>query len=299
MTLNCGNINLKKGSTGAEVKELQTILKEKGYYNGKVDSDFGDVTLAAVKSYQKKNGLLEDGVVGPVTCKKLQTTTTSSSSVTLKKGSKGTLVQILQQKLRDLGYYNAECDSDFGSKTESALKTYQKYYNLVSDGVYGPLTQKVFNETKVLSETTNSKKLSRALGVTIKDHGTLYQAVIKRGKYSYYNNDIYTYSQEITKIVNNVGINCTDWAQCGMWTLIDMGFPKEKIRIVRGTVTCSNNGKTYGHVWLQIYLNGKWVNYDLSAAAAHSYGIGTLICTRNPKVTNINPGWAVSDDGIT
>ena len=83
-----------------------------------------------------------------------------------------------------------------------------------------------------------------------------------------------------------------------MWTLIGMGFNKEHIRIVRGTVNC-NNGNGFGHVWLQLYLNGEWVNYDLSAAAAHDYKVGTLICTRGHKVTNINPGWAVSDDGRT
>ena len=72
MTLNCNNINLKKGSTGEQVKEAQTLLKQLSYYNVKLDGDYGDLTVTAVKAFQKKQGTLAvDGVIGPVTCKKL------------------------------------------------------------------------------------------------------------------------------------------------------------------------------------------------------------------------------------
>jgi len=297
--MECKDINLKKGSKGDNVKELQRKLTELGYYDGKIDGDFGSYTETSVKSFQKASkGLAVDGVVGSVTCNKLQSAKPDPKEETMKKGSKGSNVKTLQEKLKQLGYYNAEVDGDFGNKTVNAVKQYQTYYNLVSDGVCGPLTQKVLSETRTLNETTNSKKLSKALGVTIKDHGTLYQGVIKKGKYSYYNNDIYTYSQEITKVCNGSGINCTDWAQTGMQLLLEMGYPKDNLRIVRGVVTC-NSGKAFGHVWLQLYLNGKWVNYDLSAAAAHGYEMPRLICTRGYNITNINPAWAVSDDGIT
>lgn len=298
MTINCDKINLKKGSKGDQVKQAQEILKRLGYYNGILDGDYGDLTIEAVKQFQKNTkGLAVDGIIGPVTCKHLNKEDKETTE-TLKKGSKGEPVKKLQNKLKQLGYYNAETDGDYGTKTVNAVKTYQTYYNLVNDGICGPITQKSINNTKTLTETTTSKKLGKATGINIKDHGTLYQAVLKKGKYSYYNNDIYTYTQEINRVCNNSGINCTDWAQLGMWTLIDMGFPRDQIRIVRGVVTCSS-GKGFGHVWLQLYLNGAWVNYDLSAAAAHGYGIGRLICTRGYTVTNINPAWAVSDDGIT
>lgn len=298
MTINCEKINLKKGNKGTEVKELQKILTEKRYYSGKLDGEYGELTEKAVKEYQKSQKLKQDGIFGPITCKKLNTNETETINSTLKKGSKGEQVKQLQQKLQKLGYYNAEIDGEYGTKTVNAVKQYQNYHNLISDGIYGPITQKVLQETQVLKETNTSKKLSKALGQTIKDHGTLYIAVLKKGKYNYYNNDIYTYNQEIIRVQNGQGINCTDWAQLGMYTLIDMGFKKEHIRIVRGVVTCSS-GKGFGHVWLQLYLNGAWVNYDLSAAAAHGYGIGKLICTRKYTITNINPAWAVSDDGKT
>ena len=297
--MDCTKVNLRKGSKGDTVKELQTKLKELGYYDGKIDGDYGELTEEAVKKLQTAQGNTPDGWFGSKTCQKLQTKTITKTTSTLKKGSTGTLVTTLQTKLKDLGYYNASIDGDYGNKTVNAVKQYQAYYNLVSDGICGEITQKALQETTILQETSNSKKLSKALGITIKDHGTLYMAVQKKGKYSYYNNDIYKYTQEINKVSNGSGINCTDWAQMGMYLLIEMGFNKNKVRILRGTVTCTNNNKTYGHVWLQLFLNGKWVNYDLSAAACHGTKMGTLICTKDPYITNINPSWAVSDDGIT
>lgn len=71
MTINCTNINLKKGSSNATVNELQTELKKQGFYTGKIDGSYGDLTVAAVKSFQRKNSLLQDGIFGPVSCKKL------------------------------------------------------------------------------------------------------------------------------------------------------------------------------------------------------------------------------------
>ena len=62
---------LRQGSKGGEVKEVQRRLKLWGYYNGSVDGVFGPNTKAAVISFQKKNGLTADGVVGMATYKAL------------------------------------------------------------------------------------------------------------------------------------------------------------------------------------------------------------------------------------
>ena len=62
---------LKQGSNGSEVREVQRRLKLWGYYNGSVDGVFGTGTKAAVISFQKKNGLKADGVVGKATYKAL------------------------------------------------------------------------------------------------------------------------------------------------------------------------------------------------------------------------------------
>ena len=72
--------NLRYGSRGDKVKELQQKLKRWGYYTGSIDGIFGSGTQAAVKNFQKKNGLTADGIVGPKTAAALGMNLTSSSS---------------------------------------------------------------------------------------------------------------------------------------------------------------------------------------------------------------------------
>lgn len=70
-----GQATLTQGSTGADVRELQGRLKFLGYYNGKVDGDFGAATLASVKKFQASFGMKADGVVGAKTKLKLYNAT--------------------------------------------------------------------------------------------------------------------------------------------------------------------------------------------------------------------------------
>lgn len=58
---------LKKGSSGELVLKVQKKLKQWGYYSGALDGVFGSATEAAVKYFQRRNGLVPDGVVGKKT----------------------------------------------------------------------------------------------------------------------------------------------------------------------------------------------------------------------------------------
>lgn len=60
---------LRKGDEGESVVTLQRLLIKRGEALPKygADGDFGSETLKAVKSFQKKNGLVVDGIVGPKT----------------------------------------------------------------------------------------------------------------------------------------------------------------------------------------------------------------------------------------
>ena len=62
---------LKKGSKGDEVMRLQERLQELGYLNEKPDGIYGNDTVAAVKAFQKRNGLSADGQAGALTLEKL------------------------------------------------------------------------------------------------------------------------------------------------------------------------------------------------------------------------------------
>lgn len=74
------SIPIKYGSRGNDVKTIQSKLKNWGYYTGAVDGIFGSGTKSAVSSFQKKNGLTADGIVGSQTLKALGLSTSGASS---------------------------------------------------------------------------------------------------------------------------------------------------------------------------------------------------------------------------
>lgn len=70
----------KRGSRGQEVRNIQTRLSNWGYNPGYVDGIYGAKTEAAVKRFQRNNGLTPDGIAGPATLAKIGLPTGSSSS---------------------------------------------------------------------------------------------------------------------------------------------------------------------------------------------------------------------------
>lgn len=149
-------INL--GSKGDAVKKAQMRLLERYYLRNKsdVDGSFGYVTLNAVINYQQSRSqgsfaafsfpLMVDGIVGDKTWFRLDPDT-------IKKGSKGDAVKLLQEILKSFSfpgstsdYDPGNVDSDFGPKTETAVKNFQKDFfdydgnPLNQDGIVGPKT---------------------------------------------------------------------------------------------------------------------------------------------------------------
>ena len=174
---------LKKNSTGNSVAQVQEALIELGYLKGTADGNYGDKTVAAVKAFQKANGLTADGVAGEETQKVLfsgnakaataKTTATPTPTATtkasatptptptvLKTGAKGTQVKELQTKLIQLGYLTGKADGVYGTKTAEAVKAFQKANKLTADGVAGT---KTLNK---LSTTGSSGTTSTGTGTT-------------------------------------------------------------------------------------------------------------------------------------
>lgn len=58
----------------------------------------------------------------------------------IKRGSEGDTVKLLQQLLKDKGYYRYKVDGIFGVGTHKALMKFQKVNNLLADGVAGKRT---------------------------------------------------------------------------------------------------------------------------------------------------------------
>jgi len=63
--------SLQIGSTGDDVIELQKRLQKERFFFGPITGYYGQLTFEAVQKYQAKNGILQAGVVGPITREKL------------------------------------------------------------------------------------------------------------------------------------------------------------------------------------------------------------------------------------
>ncbi len=63
---------VREGSRGPAVRELQTLLKSKGFSPGAADGVFGPKTKAAVLAFQRSQGIAADGIVGPQTWGRLK-----------------------------------------------------------------------------------------------------------------------------------------------------------------------------------------------------------------------------------
>jgi len=141
---------LRRGSTGEQVRQVQTRLRELGYTIA-VDGDFGSQTRSIVRQFQRDRGLHVDGVVGPRTWAALGLDNSSPSSEpspapsggtltsSLRRGSTGEQVRQVQARLRELGYAIA-VDGDFGSQTRTIVRQFQISRALYVDGVVGRRT---------------------------------------------------------------------------------------------------------------------------------------------------------------
>ena len=128
------------GDEGTDVEQLQTRLYELGYIN-KVTSYFGTDTEAAVKAFQKKNGLYDDGNVGKNTREKLYSSDAIPLSFYL--GDENEEILKYQKRLSDLGYLTTKPDGKYGNDTVMAVKNFQDNNGLIADGYIGPATKEL------------------------------------------------------------------------------------------------------------------------------------------------------------
>ena len=64
----------------------------------------------------------------------------TAEAASYKRGSTGSVVRQIQQKLLNWGYYSGEVDGIYGSKTEAAVSYFQRKNGLTVDGKAGPQT---------------------------------------------------------------------------------------------------------------------------------------------------------------
>lgn len=156
---------LRNGSTGGVVEVLQHTLNVQypAYSDLDEDGQFGDLTEAVVREFQRRSHVTVDGVVGPVTAGRLGLDLSSAPPVAApvvlapvaqrggvyQQGDAGDGVEELQRVLNRWypGVPRLAEDGDFGPKTRARVVYLQRKAGLDQDGIAGPLTLGVLGLT--------------------------------------------------------------------------------------------------------------------------------------------------------
>ena len=162
-TLSNGTWNgtaLSTGASGSAVEQVQFWLSTLAQYESSipsvtVDGVYGSGTAAAVRAFQRLYGLTVDGIVGLTTWTELYDQFRSIQSdngtpnaypgTALRQGSSGQNVRLVQFWLKIArtvysSLNNVTVDGIFGSSTAAAVRRFQTYFGLTSDGVVGRTT---------------------------------------------------------------------------------------------------------------------------------------------------------------
>ena len=94
----------RRGSSGTEVRNIQTRLINWGYLNSTADGIYGSKTEEAVKKFQRKNGLTPDGIAGPATLAKIGLPTSSSSTTSSYNSNVNLLARVINGEARGESY---------------------------------------------------------------------------------------------------------------------------------------------------------------------------------------------------
>lgn len=192
---------LKLGSTGPEVRKVQQRLRELGYDVGSADGDYGKQTEDAVKAFQARNNLQADGQVGTATLNRLNSsqalrprptatprptpsptpratpTPRIVENVYLQRGSQGSDVRRMQQRLIELGYLSGEATGVFDSATETAVYAFQQRNTAYADGIAGQLTL-----TKLYSSTARRAAATQGIIGTSLQRGMTDNQMVRRSQ---------------------------------------------------------------------------------------------------------------------
>jgi hypothetical protein len=124
-----------------QVAGLQIALRHHGLYRGTIDGVQGPKTVNGVRAFQRRHGLVVDGLAGPRTRAALGSRGRPLYGTRIiRRGMRGYDVGVLQFLLRQRGLRPGRLDGRFGRRTEAALRRFQRRARLTADGVLGPRT---------------------------------------------------------------------------------------------------------------------------------------------------------------
>ncbi|MBW3586773.1 MAG: peptidoglycan-binding protein [Cyanobacteria bacterium 0813] len=160
---------LRFGDAGAGVSALQRRLQQLGYFSAHPTGSFREVTLNAVRYFQRINRLRVTGVADRQTLALLFGSTRPVPPVTLpgdisgngackglRFGDRGATVDLIQRQLKALGYFEGDVDGKFRERTLYAVTRFQQDYNLVSDGCADTATLSAIDAQMRAAQITSS-----------------------------------------------------------------------------------------------------------------------------------------------
>lgn len=135
----------RSGDRDVAVGEIRARLAQIGFSVESDDAQYFDERVAdAVRAFQQARGLTVDGLVGPLTLRRLEEARWSLGdrllSFTPGHMIHGEDVTSLQQRLTSMGFDAGKIDGIFGPRTEKALKEFQAGVGVKSDGICGSET---------------------------------------------------------------------------------------------------------------------------------------------------------------
>ena len=145
----------RRGSTGDVVKQIQTRLRNWGYYSGSVDGIYGSKTVEAVKYFQRKNGLTVDGIVGKQTLTALGISVASSSTAAVNTSNNAYLLaRIISAEARGEPYAGQVA---VGAVVLNRVK-HASFPNTIAGVIYQPGAFTAVSDGQIHAEITDSSK---------------------------------------------------------------------------------------------------------------------------------------------
>ena len=129
------------GTTDPSVAVIQSKLMDLGFMEPAEPTNYyGNITMEAVKYFQRQNDLKQDGIMGSETIAMILDP--NAKSYLLKKGMEGDDIELIQTRLYELGYLEKKSliTGSFGSETETAVRALQQANGLTADGLIGSIT---------------------------------------------------------------------------------------------------------------------------------------------------------------
>lgn len=140
----------------------QVALRAHGLYRGPIDGIVGPQTKRAVRSFQRRAGILVDGIVGRQTRTHLgRLGRPLFGRRLIRRGMVGWDVSVLQFMLRRRGAGVGTVDGIYGRGTLRAVRRFQARRGLAVDGVVGPATSSLLTGKGAARKASSGGRAAR------------------------------------------------------------------------------------------------------------------------------------------